>query len=66
MNILWLGLYLSLNYTTAVNSFSQLNRPSVETTALIGLNKAVVTAIYIQPMSQSAPLVSLSVGFRVF
>jgi hypothetical protein len=65
-HLVWLGLYLSLNQTAAV---SQPLKPGLaaEATAIIGVGKLTVTAIYIEPLQKQAPrLVSFGVGIRVF
>lgn len=61
----WLGLYLSLNYTTSVKQPAWM-APAVEATAIVGVGKATVTGIVIQPWEKTGPLFSVGVGFRVF
>lgn len=64
--IVWLGLYLSLNQTAPLRQFVQPGF-AAEATAIVGVGKLTVTAIYIQPIQQPrTPLLSVGVGIRVF
>lgn len=66
-SLAWLGLYISLNQTAPVQSVFTQQGMAAEATALIGIGKLTVTAIYIEPLQKPAPrLVSLGVGIRVF
>ncbi len=64
MSIVWLGLYLSLNYTTPV--WFTPSKPAVETTAIVAIGKLTVTGIYIQPTEKTKPLYSVGIGMRLF
>lgn len=64
MNLAWLGLFISLNHTAPVHTYVQKPQLAVEATAVVGVGKATVTAIYIQPNGR--PMVSVGVGVRVF
>lgn len=63
-SLAWLGLYLSLNHTAPVTTYVQKPQLAVEATAVVGVGKLAVTAIYIQPNGK--PLLSVGVGMRVF
>jgi hypothetical protein len=64
----WLGLYLSVNQTGLIRTPLAQPGLAAEATAIVGVGKATVTAIYIQPVQRGGvgPLVSVGVGFRVF
>lgn len=68
MNIAWLGLYLSLNQTALVTQPLAQPGLAAEATAIVGVGKFTVTAIYVQPVQRGTvgPLLSLGVGVRVF
>jgi hypothetical protein len=63
----WLGLFISLNQTATPQT---LVKPAMaaEATAVVGVSKFTLTAIYIQPLhgASKQPLVSIGIGMRVF
>lgn len=65
-HLVWLGLYASLNQTALAR---QPLTPSfaAEATAIVGVGKLTITAIYVQPVQRpAAPLLSVGIGMRVF
>jgi hypothetical protein len=63
----WLGLFLSLNQTAPIKTPFLQPGFAAEATAVVGVGKLTVTAIYIEPLQKQSPrLLSIGVGIRVF
>jgi hypothetical protein len=66
-HLAWMGLYLSLNQTAAIQSPFAQPGLAAEATAIVGVGKLTATVIYIQPLQRpNRPLLSIGLGVRVF
>jgi hypothetical protein len=67
MGLVWLGLFLSLNQTAPIKTPLLQPGLAAEATAVIGVGKLTLTAIYIEPLQKQSPrLLSVGIGIRVF